>query len=119
MLLKSKYIEHIVRTCANTDEYLETTLVEMYAEYGHVSLSCGNFYQFNAKSRRPAFWYAIIGWYGRNDVYESTFENFDDMLVEKVQPNNATFVVDLSACIHSDYMETGLDVSRVIKGYEL
>jgi hypothetical protein len=89
--------------------WLEIILVEMLMKFGLVSWTCGS-----------AFWYAIIRWCDRNEVYdEPTIDNLGDTWAEKVQPNHTTLFLDFSICNYNSHTVKRIHVSRMIIGYDV
>ncbi|KDP21219.1 hypothetical protein JCGZ_21690 [Jatropha curcas] len=105
---------HATRTNIDTDEFLATTLIDMYMKCGYSSWGRRVFDQFEIKPKDPALWNALISGYGRNGENYSVFEVFDQMLEEKVKPNSATFIAVLSACSHMGEVEKGAQVFRMM-----
>ncbi|MED6147052.1 hypothetical protein PIB30_040337 [Stylosanthes scabra] len=106
---------YAIRGDIDRDDFLATSLFDLYMKCGHASLARVVFDQFDPKPKDPAFWNAMIGGYGRNGDYESAFEIFDRMLEEKVEPNSSTFVSVLSSCSHTGQVDRGLQVFKMMK----
>ena len=111
---------HAIRTDISSDEFIATSLIDMYMKCGYHDLARRIFYQFDRKPDDPAFWNAMISGFGRNGENKSAFEIFDQMREEKVQPNAATFISVLSVCGHTGQVDKGWQVFRMMsKDYGL
>ncbi|KAK9276841.1 hypothetical protein L1049_006378 [Liquidambar formosana] len=105
---------HAIRTDISNDEFMATSLIDMYMKCGHSSWAQRIFNQFEIKPDDPAVWNAMISGYGRNGENESAFKIFNQMLEERVQPNSATFISILSVCSHAGWVDKGWKVFRMM-----
>ncbi|WCJ32484.1 Pentatricopeptide repeat (PPR) superfamily protein [Euphorbia peplus] len=108
---------YAVRVNVNTDEFMATSLIDMYMKCGCSSWARRVFDQFEIKPKDPALWNALISGYGRNGENEAVFEIFYKMLEEKVQPNSATFTGVLSMCSHTGQVDKGWETLRIMLKY--
>ncbi|GMH01695.1 hypothetical protein Nepgr_003534 [Nepenthes gracilis] len=105
---------HAIKADIIYDEFLATSLIDMYMKCGQFSWARRVFDQFDIKPVDPAFWNAMISGYGRNGDDKSAFEIFDMMREANVQPNSATFMNVLSVCSHTGKLEKGWQVLRMM-----
>lgn len=109
-----------IRTNINSEEFIATSLIDMYMKCGRYLLGQRIFDQFDRKTADPAFWNTMISGCGRNGENETALKIFDQMLEAKVQPNGATFVSVLSVCSHTGQIEKGWELFRMMtKDYGL
>lgn len=105
---------YATRTGISSDEFMSTSLMDMYMKCGNPSWARKIFDRFVVKPYDPAFWNSMISGYGRNGEYELAIEIFDLMQKEKVKPNSTTFVGILSACSHAGEVDRGLQVFKMM-----
>ncbi|XP_010250014.1 PREDICTED: pentatricopeptide repeat-containing protein At1g08070, chloroplastic-like [Nelumbo nucifera] len=127
---------HILKLGLETDAFVHTSLISMYARNGeledaHLVFDKGslrNAVSFTAlitgyasagylEDARKLFddipvrdvisWNAIIAGYAQSGRYKEALDFFHDMLNSNVQPNESTLVSVLSACAQSGSLELG------------
>lgn len=96
----------IIKLEMQSDVYICSTLVDMYSK-------CGNTYDSKltfekATSRDSVTWNAMICGYAQHGLGKEALKIFEDMIIERVVPNHATFVSVLRACAHIGLVEKGL-----------
>ncbi|KAL5225583.1 hypothetical protein ABZP36_012222 [Zizania latifolia] len=87
------------------DEYISSTLVDMYAKCGNMPDSLLVFEK--AQKRDFVSWNAMIGGYALHGLGVEALKMFERMQKENVVPNHATFVVVLRACSHVGLLDDG------------
>ncbi|KAL5554974.1 hypothetical protein UlMin_037210 [Ulmus minor] len=95
----------IIKQELHTDVYITSTLVDMYSKCGHVQDSRLIFDK--ARKRDPVTWNAMICGYAHYGLGEEALKVFENMQLENVKPNYATFVSVLRACAHIGNVERG------------
>ena len=105
---------HATRIHVSSDKFMATTLIDFYMKCGLPSWARIIFDGFAVKPEDPAIWNAMVSGFGRNGDYQSSFEFFDQMLRQNVQPNSATFVSVLSTCGHSGLVDKGWELFRMM-----
>ncbi|GMP94097.1 hypothetical protein CsSME_00043684 [Camellia sinensis var. sinensis] len=105
---------HTIRTDICTDEFICTSLIDMYMKCGLSSWAQRTFNQFVIKTNDPVIWNAMISGYGKNGETELAFKIFYQMVEEKVIPNVATFNCILSMCSHAGLVEKGWQIFRMM-----
>ncbi|XVE78612.1 hypothetical protein DITRI_Ditri13aG0160100 [Diplodiscus trichospermus] len=96
----------IIKLELQSDVYICSTLVDMYSK-------CGNMYDSKlifekATNRDFVTWNAMICGYAQHGLGNEALNVFEDMIVDNVVPNHATFVSVLRACAHIGQVEKGL-----------
>ncbi|KAK8558814.1 hypothetical protein V6N12_042108 [Hibiscus sabdariffa] len=91
------------------------TLVDMYSKCGNMHDSKLIFEK--ATNRDFVTWNAMICGYAQHGLGEEALQNFEDMIIENVTPNHATFVSVLRACAHIGLVEKGLHYFTLISSY--
>ncbi|KAE8729576.1 Pentatricopeptide repeat-containing protein [Hibiscus syriacus] len=96
----------IIKLELQSDVYICSTLLDMYSK-------CGNTYDSKlifekATNRDFVTWNAMICGYAQHGLGEEALQVFEDMIIENVTPNHATFVSVLRACAHTGLVEKGL-----------
>ncbi|XWS36880.1 hypothetical protein CRYUN_Cryun20dG0123100 [Craigia yunnanensis] len=96
----------IIKLELQSDVYICSTLVDMYSK-------CGNMYDSKlifekATNRDFVTWNAMICGCAQHGLGEEALKIFEDMIIENVIPNHATFVSVLRACAHIGLVEKGL-----------
>ncbi|KAF9604097.1 hypothetical protein IFM89_002772 [Coptis chinensis] len=105
---------YTIRSAIDADEFITTSLVDMYMKCGYSSLARCVFDQFDKKSDDPALWNAMILGYGRTGENENALKIFELMKNDGGQPNSATFTGIFSACSHAGNTEKGLEIFRMM-----
>ncbi|KAE8729580.1 hypothetical protein F3Y22_tig00003507pilonHSYRG00076 [Hibiscus syriacus] len=97
---------HLLKSELGFDEISLSTLMDMYSK-------CGNMYDSKlifekATNQDFVTWNAMICGYAQHGLGEEALQIFEDMIIENVTPNHATFVSVLRACAHIGLVEKGL-----------
>ncbi|KAL6905270.1 hypothetical protein ACP4OV_002871 [Aristida adscensionis] len=87
------------------DEYISSTLVDMYAKCGNMPDSLLMFEK--AQKRDFVSWNAMICGYALHGQGLEALQMFERMQKENVVPNHATFVAVLRACSHVGLLDDG------------
>ncbi|KAG2715369.1 hypothetical protein I3843_03G075700 [Carya illinoinensis] len=96
----------IIKLELQPDVYVTSTLVDMYSKCGNMQDSI---LMFNKAPRRdPVTWNAMICGYAYHGLGEEALATFENMQLENLKPNHATFVSVLRACGHIGHVEKGL-----------
>ncbi|MCL7027051.1 hypothetical protein MKW94_003393 [Papaver nudicaule] len=104
---------HTIRTAIEVDEFISTSLIDMYMKCGFTSWA-RKVFDHSERSEDPAIWNAMISGYGTNGKNDAAHEIFDLMLKEGVIPNSCTFVGILSACSHTGNVAKGWEIFRIM-----
>lgn len=96
----------IIKHELQSDVFVSSTLVDMYSKCGNMQDSRLMF----EKSPKRDFvtWNALICGYAQHGLGEEALKIFEDMQLQGVKPNHATFVSVLRACAHMGLVQTGL-----------
>ncbi|KAG9458745.1 hypothetical protein H6P81_003253 [Aristolochia fimbriata] len=101
-----KWIDELVKVSDfNTDVFVNTALIDMYAKCGSLEHAHSVFDRIQNKD--VVTWSALIMGYGLHGCGREAIKLFQDMKRSKVAPNDVTFVGLLSACNHSGLVEEG------------
>lgn len=110
---------HIIRTGLILDPVVWSTLSDMYAKCGCVSLAR---HVFDVSSGKDVVsWTAMMGWYFNGGKIQEGFMLFSDMMRSDISPNEFTYAGILNACsnqtieyagkeVHGYMIRTGSDV---------
>ncbi|PRQ53236.1 putative tetratricopeptide-like helical domain, DYW domain-containing protein [Rosa chinensis] len=102
----------IIKHELQSDVYVTSTLVDMYAKCGNMQDSHLMFKK--APKRDAVTWNAMISGYANYGLGEDALRIFDNMQLENVEPNHVTFVSVLRACGHIGNAEKGLYYFRTM-----
>ncbi|XP_042517057.1 pentatricopeptide repeat-containing protein At1g08070, chloroplastic-like [Macadamia integrifolia] len=139
---------HVVKLGLETDAFVHTSLINMYAQSGELAdarlvfdkgfsrnavsftalltgyASAG--YLDNARQlfdeipvRDVVSWNAMIAGYAQSGRYKEALDFFQEMLRANAQPNESTMVSVLSACAQLGSLELGIKVQSWIKDHGL
>ena len=105
----------VVEEGFESDLFVGSTLVDMYAKVGFVDESQDVFDEFDAKN--VVSWNALITGYARSGIYEKVLDFLEKMQLDGVCPNAITFVCALK---YSHSLRYGQEVHLivVIQGFE-
>jgi pentatricopeptide repeat protein len=95
----------ILKLELQSDVYITSTLVDMYSKCGNMQDSQLMFEK--APRRDSVTWNAMICGYAYHGLGEEALMTFENMQLENVRPNHATFVSVLRACAHIGHAEKG------------
>ncbi|KAL3629498.1 hypothetical protein CASFOL_026720 [Castilleja foliolosa] len=96
----------IIKQDLQSDVYIISTLVDMYSKCGNMQDSV---LMFEKSSKRDfVTWNAMACAYAHHGHGYEALRIFEQMKVEKVSPNHATFVAVLRACAHVGLVDEAL-----------
>lgn len=98
---------HILKHGYDSGVHVMTTLVDMYARFGHVRYASAVFGEMSVKN--VVSWSAMIACYARNEMPSEALELFRGMMKENCDavPNSVTMVSVLQACAAIAALEQG------------
>eukprot|EP01018_Ginkgo_biloba_P039769 Gb_41015 [translate_table: standard] len=105
-LQQGKWIhDYIIRSGFESDVFVGTALMDMYAKCGNVEIARN---VFDKMSKRDVVsWNAMIGGYGIHGYGEAALALFSQMQQTHVMPDHVTFIGVLSACSHAGLVDEG------------
>lgn len=95
----------VVRNGLNSDEFVMTALLDVYAKSGDLVVAKKLFRSLLNKG--VVAWSAIIAGYGSHGRAAEALDLFEKMLASDVRPNHITYVGVLSACAHAGFVDKG------------
>eukprot|EP01018_Ginkgo_biloba_P022701 Gb_16848 [translate_table: standard] len=98
--------EDILRSGLQSDVFVESALVDMYAKCGNLDKARHIF--DNMHERNTVSWTAMISGYAMHGFGKEALQLFEQMRHSGVKPNHVTLVCCLSACCHAGLVEEGL-----------
>ena len=107
----------IIKHELQSDVYVVSTLLDMYSKTGNMQDSQLMFRK--AQKRDFVTWNAMICGYAYHGFAEEALTVFEDMKMENVRPNHATFVAVLRACGHMGLVQEGWDYFCSMPSYGL
>ncbi|KAJ0566252.1 putative tryptophan--tRNA ligase [Helianthus annuus] len=119
VLRQAKWVHGVVtRTCLDTNVFVKTALVDMYAKCGAITTARKLFDLMN--DRHVTTWNAMIDGYGTHGYGTEAIKLFKKMEAGDIKPNNITFLCIISACSHSGFVEEGCQYFYKMKNeYEI
>ncbi|XP_065854826.1 pentatricopeptide repeat-containing protein At3g02330, mitochondrial [Euphorbia lathyris] len=96
----------IIKLKLQSDVYISSTLVDMYSKCGNMQDSKLVFDK--ALNRDFVTWNAMICGYAQHGLGEEALKTFENMQLENIKPNHATFISILRACAHMGLVDKGL-----------
>ncbi|KAH9532406.1 hypothetical protein CY35_19G091900 [Sphagnum magellanicum] len=96
----------IIESGWDSDVFLGSSLVDMYAKCGNMDDACGVFNKL--PSCNVVTWNAILAGCAMHGHAKEALKFFEWMCEEGVQPNDITFVCLLSACSHAGLVDEGM-----------
>lgn len=100
------------------DLFLLSMLVEMYGKCGLVG-KARLVFEFAGRGkgvrRDVIMWTSMLNAYSRNGMFEGVIRAFEEMLVEKTNPDEIVFLVALSACGHSGNVAKGIEFLELMR----
>ncbi|KAF5801805.1 putative tetratricopeptide-like helical domain superfamily, DYW domain-containing protein [Helianthus annuus] len=119
VLRQAKWVHGVVtRTCLDTNVFVKTALVDMYAKCGAITTARKLFDLMN--DRHVTTWNAMIDGYGTHGYGTEAIKLFEEMEAGDIKPNNITFLCIISACSHSGFVEEGCQYFYKMKNeYEI
>ncbi|XP_024536100.1 pentatricopeptide repeat-containing protein At4g39530-like [Selaginella moellendorffii] len=94
----------------DTDVFVASTLVDMYAKCGSLVDSRRAFDKIPAQARDVVLWTSLILGYSENDEPQLTLELFSQLRHFQILPNARTFMAALKACTKLAALEQGSEV---------
>eukprot|EP01018_Ginkgo_biloba_P001571 Gb_40472 [translate_table: standard] len=97
--------EHLLRSGFQSDVFVESALVDMYAKCG--SIEKARILFDNMHERNAISWTAMIGGYAMHGRGKEALKLFEQMQQSGMKPNHITLVCVLSACCHAGLLKEG------------
>jgi len=98
--------EQIIQSGCESDVFVGSSLVDMYAKCGSMEDACR---VFNSMRSHDVFsWNALLGGFAMHGQGKEALVHFERMCEEGVHPGDVTFVCLLSACSHAGFVDEGL-----------
>eukprot|EP01018_Ginkgo_biloba_P020809 Gb_00201 [translate_table: standard] len=98
---------YIIRNGFESDAFVGTALVDMYAKCGVVKIARNMFDKI--PERNVSAWNAMIAGYGMHGHGEDALGIFSQMQHESIKPDHVTFISVLSACSHAGLVHEGYE----------
>eukprot|EP01018_Ginkgo_biloba_P032396 Gb_27797 [translate_table: standard] len=97
---------YIIRTGFESNDYVGSALVNMYAKCGSIDYAQDVF--DNILDRNSVLWTVMITGYAQNGFGEEAIHLFEQMQQAGMKPDHVTFIGVLSACSHAGLVDKGL-----------
>eukprot|EP01018_Ginkgo_biloba_P013194 Gb_32453 [translate_table: standard] len=97
--------EEIIRCGFQSDVFVESALVDMYAKCGSIKMARDLFDKMH--HRDAVSWTAMIAGYAMHGYDEESLKLFEQMEHSGINPNHVTLVCVLSACCHAGLVDEG------------
>ncbi|XAR71659.1 hypothetical protein NMG60_11018039 [Bertholletia excelsa] len=97
---------HLIKTSFESNVYVGTSLVDMYCKCGSITDAQASFIEIS--SPNVAAWTALINGYAHHGCSSEALMLFRNMLEQGVNPNGATFLGILSACVRGGLNNVGM-----------
>eukprot|EP01018_Ginkgo_biloba_P002746 Gb_11039 [translate_table: standard] len=97
--------EDIIRSGFQSDVFVESALVDMYAKCGNIEKARDLFDKMH--QRNTISWTAMIAGYAMHGCGEEALQLFEQMQQSGVNPDHVTLVCVLSACCHAGLVDKG------------
>ncbi|CAN6701987.1 unnamed protein product [Malus baccata var. baccata] len=101
---------HVIRNGIELTAFLGTALVDLYGKTGCLN-SAGYMYQ-QVVVKEVCTWNAMISALSLNGKEKEALDLFEKMKMERLQPNEVTFVAVLTACARGKLVKFGLELFR-------
>ncbi|KAH9566838.1 hypothetical protein CY35_04G150500 [Sphagnum magellanicum] len=98
--------ERIIQSRCESDVFVRSSLVDMYAKCGSMEDACRVFNTM--PSHDVVSWNALLGGFAMHGQGKEALVHFERMCEEGVHPDDITFVCLLSACSHAGFVDEGL-----------
>ncbi|KAH9535066.1 hypothetical protein CY35_17G034800 [Sphagnum magellanicum] len=98
--------ERIIQSRCESDVFVRSSLVDMYAKCGSMEDACRVFNTM--PSHDVVSWNALLGGFAIHGQGKEALVHFELMCEEGVHPDDITFVCLLSACSHAGFVDEGL-----------
>lgn len=102
-----------VKSGLNSDAFVGTCLVDMYAKCGKLAEAAASFAGMPRSGAAP--WNAMIAGLGAHGQGKKAMELFSEMREEGVSPDHVTFVSLLSACSHAGLVRQGRECFQLME----
>lgn len=117
-LEKGKWIHNKIIVSGNqTDLYIETALVDMYAKCGDLQTAQRVFDGMRGKT--VVSWSTMIAAHGTHGQINAAISLFTNMIQSGIKPNEVTFMNILSACRHAGSVEEGKLYFNSMRHYDI
>lgn len=103
----------IIKQDMQSDVYISSTLVDMYSKCGNMQDSRIMFEK--APKWDFVIWNTMICGYAHHGLGEEALKVFENMELENVKPNHATFISVLRACAHMGVVEKGWHYFNIMR----
>eukprot|EP01018_Ginkgo_biloba_P017187 Gb_23320 [translate_table: standard] len=103
---------HIVRTGFESDVYVGTALVDMYAKCGSIEDARNVFEKMT--ERNVVSWNTMIAGCAQNGYFDETLKFFREMQMEGMEPESVTILSVLPACINFEALKQGKEIHNYI-----
>ncbi|CAN5956074.1 unnamed protein product [Sphagnum jensenii] len=108
--------QHIIRCGWDSDVFVGSSLVDMYAKCGSMEDAWSVFNKM--PSRDVVTWTTILGGCAMHGHGKEALKHFERMCEEGVQPDDVTFICLLSACSHAGLVGEGMHCyASMVKDY--
>jgi pentatricopeptide repeat protein len=108
--------QHIIRCGWDSDVFVGSSLVDMYAKCGSMEDAWSVFNKM--PSRDVVTWTTILGGCAMHGHGKEALKHFKRMCEEGVQPDDVTFICLLSACSHAGLVGEGMQCyASMVKDY--
>jgi pentatricopeptide repeat protein len=107
--------EEIVKSGFQSDVFVESALVDMYAKCGSIEKARNLFDKMS--ERNVVSWTAMIAGYSAHGCVEEALELFEQMQRSGLIPNHVTLVSVLSACCHAGLVDKGCKYFDLMRGH--
>eukprot|EP01018_Ginkgo_biloba_P004806 Gb_36676 [translate_table: standard] len=104
--------EEIIRSGFESNVFVESALVDMYAKCGSLEKACNVFDKMH--QRDVVSWNTMIGGYAQNGHSEKALKLYGQMQRAGVKPNPKTFANVLPACANLAALEQGIEIHEDI-----
>jgi pentatricopeptide repeat protein len=98
--------ERIIQSRCESNVFVKSSLVDMYAKCGSMEDACRVFNTMPAHD--VVSWNALLGGFAMHGQGKEALVHFERMCEEGVHPDDITFVCLLSACSHAGFVDEGL-----------
>ncbi|ONK76697.1 uncharacterized protein A4U43_C03F31180 [Asparagus officinalis] len=105
----------IIKQKLKDDIFISSSLVDMYAKCGHLPDSLLIFEKM--LERDFVSWNALICGYAHHGLGSEAIKMFEQMQLENIKPNQATFISVLRACAHVGLVDEGIHYFDLMTKY--
>ncbi|CAM6035383.1 unnamed protein product [Sphagnum compactum] len=110
--------QHIIRCGWDSDVFVGSSLVDMYAKCGSMEDAWSVFNKM--PYRDVVTWTTILGGCAMHGHGKEALKHFERMCEEGVQPDDVTFICLLSACSHAGLVGEGMHCyASMVKDYKI